>query len=153
MISSLFYGVCFMIILLHEDLRVKVMAAICLTYLVVENLVVYYASTYVLNFDITLYFSAVWALDSILLFSVACVVRGLRQKLTIALGLPLLFVQVFAIQYPDILPEYLYSFALNSAHMYFIEVFIFSFAHKDNTVTQWLRTGTIIALVFTVHLL
>lgn len=153
MISSLFYGACFMIILLHEDLRVKCMAGICLAYLVIENLMVYYVSTFILNFDITLYFTAVWALDSILLFSVACVVRGLRQKVTIALGLPLLFVQVFAIQYPDILPEYLYTFAVQSAHLYFIEVFIFSFAHKDNTVTQWLRTGTILALVFVVHLL
>lgn len=152
MITSMFYGLCFLIILWNKDNGIKIMAGLCLAYLAFENLLFYYFSTNSLPFDITFYFALCWALDSALLFAVACVVSGVRQKLTIALGLPLALVQVFVIQYPTTFPDSLYTFAIQDAHMYFIEVFIFSFAYKDNTIKEWIKTSSILFLAFVAHL-
>lgn len=151
MITSILYGLCFVILATRKDAGAKVMAGLCLAYLVLENCIFWFASQ-VEFFDITLYFTSVWALDSILLFAVGCAVRDLRQIAVVALSLPLMLVQVFAIQYPIYFPEWLYVFAFQDAHKYFIEVFIFVYSWKDNTIPEWLRTGTVIALALAAHL-
>lgn len=151
MITSILFGLCFVILATRPDAGAKIMAGLGLAYLVLENLMFWFFSGSEF-FDITLYFTAAWALDSILLFTVALFVRGYRQIAVLALALPLMLVQVFAIQYPILFPEWVYSFAVQDAHRYFIEVFIFVYSWKDNTVSEWLRTGTVLALVIVAHL-
>lgn len=151
MITSILFGLCFVILATRPDAGAKIMAGLCLAYLVLENLLFWFFSRAEF-FDITLYFTTAWALDSILLLTVALFVRGYRQIAVLALALPLMLVQVFAIQYPILFPEWIYSFAVQDAHRYFIEVFIFVYSWKDNTVSEWLRTGTVLALVIVAHL-
>lgn len=151
MITSIIYGLCFVILATRPDAGAKIMAGLCLAYLVLENLIFWFFGGAEF-FDITLYFTTAWALDSILLFAVALLVRGYRQIAVLVLALPLMLVQVFAIQYPILFPDWIYSFAVQDAHRYFIEVFIFVYSWKDNTVPEWLRTGTVLALVIVAHL-
>ncbi|ATS93432.1 hypothetical protein P1A145kb_p032 [Pectobacterium phage DU_PP_I] len=151
MITSIIFGLCFVILATRQDAGAKIMAGLCLAYLVLENLMFWFFSGTEF-FDITLYFTTAWALDSILLFTVALFVRGYRQVAVLSLALPLMLVQVFAIQYPILFPEGIYSFAVQDAHRYFIEVFIFVYSWKDNTVSEWLRAGTVLALVIVAHL-
>lgn len=151
MIASVLYGLCFLIILLNPDNRTKIMAGLCLAYLFINNLIFWYF----LNaefFDITFYLNICWALDSTLLFAVGCTVKGLRQILVIALSVPLMLCQVFVIQYPSLFPEYLYVFAVQGAHGYFIEMFIFVHSWQDNTIREWLKTGSVLCLVFMAHM-
>jgi len=152
MISSIFYGSCFLILASQPDIRTKVMAGLCLAYLILNNLLFWYFSQSEF-FDLTLYFNICWALDSTLLFAVGCTIRGLRQILIILLAVPLMLIQVFVIQYPALFPEQLYVFAIQDAHMYFVEMFIFVHSWKDNTVREWLKTGSVLCLVFATHLL
>lgn len=152
MISSLFYGLCFLIIMTRPEVRTRVMAGLCLAYLFIGNLVLWYFSSSEF-FDITLYLNICWALDSILLFGVGCTIKGLRQVCIIILSLPLMLIQVFAIQYPALFPDYLYVFAVQDSHMYFIEMFIFVHSWRDNTVKEWLKTASVLCLVFVTHLL
>lgn len=128
------------------------MAGLCLAYLVSGFLIADFAY-HAENYDLTLFLAVNWALDSILLFAVALTLRGLRQILIICLAVPLLFVQVFAIQYPDLFPQYVLDFAFQSASSYFIEVFIFVHSWKDNTVKEWLKTGSVWCLVLVPHIL
>ncbi|MEI9553841.1 hypothetical protein [Enterobacter hormaechei] len=151
MITSILFGLCFVILATRPDAGAKIMAGLCLAYLVLENLIFWFFSGAEF-FDITLYFTTAWALDSILLFAVALFVRGYRQIAILAMALPLMLLQVFAIQYPILFPDWIYSFAVQDAHRYFIEVFIFVYSWKDNTVSEWLRTGTVLALVIVAHL-
>lgn len=151
MITSIIFGLCFVILATRPDAGAKVMAGLCLAYLVLENLMFWFFSGSEF-FDITLYFTTAWALDSILLFTVALFVRGYRQIAILALAVPMMLVQVFAIQYPIFFPDWIYSFAVQDAHRYFIEVFIFVYSWKDNTVSEWLRTGSVLAFVLVAHL-
>ena len=128
------------------------MAGLCLAYLVLENLMFLLFSLKAELFDITLYFTSSWALDSILLFLVGCTIRGARQITVVALSIPLMLIQVFAIQYPAMFPIWIYTFAVQDAHRYFIEMFIFVYSWKDNTVAEWIRTGSILGLVLAAHL-
>lgn len=152
MISSIFYGLCFIILLAQPEVRTKIMAGLCLAYLLLNNVVYWYFSTSSF-FDLSFYLNICWALDSTLLFAVGCTIRGLRQILTILLSLPLMLLQVFVIQYPTLFPDYLYVFSIQNAHMYFIEMFIFVHSWRDNTVKEWMKTGSVLCLVFVVHLI
>lgn len=70
----------------------------------------------------------------------------------VSFAIPLMLVQVFAIQYPDLFPDWLYTFSVQDAHQYFIEVFIFIYSWKDNKVTEWLRTGSVLSFIIAAHL-
>lgn len=152
MVTALFYGACFIIMFFNPCVKAKIMAGLCLAYLVLENMILWYTSTNVENFDITFYFSIMWLLDSALLFAVGCVVRGKRQILIVSTTIPILAIQVLTIQYPYYFPEWLYEFALTEAHMYFIEVFIFAHVWTDNTIKEWIKTGSVLGLVICAHL-
>lgn len=152
MVTSIFFALCFLILASRKGTGVKVVAGLCLAYLCLDNLVLYFFSN-AETFDITLYFTTAWALDSTLLFAVALWVRGFRQVAILALALPLMLVQVFAIQYPILFPDWIYVFAVDDAHKTFIEVFIFVYSWKDNTVSEWLRTGSVLSLVAVTHML
>lgn len=148
---SILYGLCFIILATRKDVGVKVMAGLGLAYLFAEHVLFWFFSG-AQFFDITLYFTTVWALDSILLFLAGCCLRGKRQIIIVALGIPFMLVQVFAIQYPYLFPEGVYTFAVQDAHKYFIESFIYVYAWKDNRVAEWVRTGTVLSLVLAAHL-
>lgn len=151
MITSILYALCFLILATRKDSGAKKIAGLCLAYIAIENILFwfFYGAYF---FDITLYFSLAWALDSILLFFVGCSVRGWRQLTVVSLAIPLMLVQVFAIQYPDFFPVWVYTFSVQEAHQYFIEVFIFIYSWKDNKVTEWLRTGSVLSFIIAAHL-
>lgn len=151
MITAIIYGLCFVILATRRESGTKMVAGICLAYLIIENIILYYFSGMIV-FHISLYFNVLWALDSILLFTLGCTVKGLRQKLIVGLSIPFMLVQVFAIQYPELFPLWVYEFAFKDAHKYFIEVFVFVFSWKDNTVPEWIRTAIVIFLVLIAHL-
>lgn len=151
MTVSILYGLCFIILATRNGGGVKVIAGLCLAYLFLEY-VIFWFYAQAAFFDITLYFTTAWALDSILLFVVGLSIRGKRQIAIVALSIPLMLVQVFAIQYPYLFQDWIYTFAVQDAHRYFIEVFIFVYAWKDNKVAEWIRTGTVLALVLAAHL-
>lgn len=151
MITSILYGLCFVILATRKDVGAKVMAGLCLAYLFLENLI-FYLFSQAGYYDITLYFTTAWALDSILLFAVGCAVRGWRKIVIVALAVPLMLSQVFVIQYPIFFPDWLYTFSVQDAHRYFVEVFIFVYSWKDNKVSDWFRTGTVLTLVIAAHL-
>lgn len=151
MVTSIFYALCFLILATRKGTGIKVVAGLCLAYLCIDNLLLFLLSRSEL-FDITFYFTTAWALDSTLLFVVGLSVRGIRQITILALALPLMLIQVFAIQYPIFFPDWIYAFSVNDAHKYFIEVFIFVYSWKDNTVSEWLKTGSVLALVTVTHL-
>lgn len=152
MISSLVYGICFIILASRKEPGVKIMAGLCLAYILLDHAILWFFENSA-HFDITLYFTSAWALDSILLFAVGCFIRGARQIAIVSISIPLMLIQVFVIQYPHLFPDSLFVFALQQAHRYFIEVFIFVYSWKDNTIVEWLRTGTVICLVIISHLL
>lgn len=151
MVTSIFFALCFLILASRKGTGVKVVAGLCLVYLGLDNLLLFLFGRAEV-FDITLYFTTAWALDSTLLFAVALWVRGIRQITVLVLALPLMLIQVFAIQYPILFPDWIYAFTVNDAHKYFVEVFIFVYSWKDNTVTEWIRTGTVLSLVTLAHL-
>lgn len=153
MIITLVYGLCFAILLMSSDNGIKGMAGLCLAYLVSENMLVWYFSTHWWYFDITIYLTICWALDSALLFAVGCTLKGTRQKIMAAIALPMMLVQVFAIQYPMLFPDFIFVFAVQSGHMYFIEAFIFCSALRDNTIAEWIKTSTILFLVVIAHMI
>lgn len=152
MIITLIYGLCFLVLASRKEVGARAMAGLCLAYLICENIILYTFNS-IQFFDLTLYFTICWTLDSILLFVAGMIVRGLRQTLMLVLALPLLLAQVFVIQYPALFPDWLYVFAIQEAHKYFIEVFIFIYSWRDNTVPEWLRTGTVLTLVVSAHLI
>lgn len=151
MITSLFFGACFLIMATRKDRRVKVVAGICLAYLFLENSILFLFEG-LENFDITLYLSLTWVLDFLFLFCLALVSKGLRQTLILILSVPLVLVQVFPIQYPSLFPDWVYVFSIQSAYRYFIEVLIFIYSWKDTTVQEWIRTGTVLGLLSVSHL-
>lgn len=151
MITSIFFGLCFIILASRKDAGARVVAGISLAYLLLENILLYF-SLQAEFFDLTLYLTTTWALDSVFIFMIAAFAKGPRQILVVALALPLMLVQVFAIQYPNLFPDWVYSFAIQDAHRYFIEVFIFVYSWKDNTVTEWLRTGSVLSILVVAHL-
>jgi len=152
MLVSIFYAMCFVILATRKDCGAKIMAGLCLAYLALDNLILWLFSN-AQTFDITLYFTTAWALDSILLFVVGCSIKGVRQIAMVALALPFMLLQVFAIQYPIYFSVDVYSFAVQDAHRYFIEAFIFVYSWKDNTLNEWYRTGTVLSLLILAHLL
>lgn len=150
--TSIIYGLCFIILATRNDSKVRLVAGLCLAYLFLEHVILWVVGA--MNpFDITLYFTSAWALDSILLFAVGCCLRGARQVIAASIGAVLMLVQVFAIQYPILFPEWLYVFAVQEAHRYFVEMFIFIYSWKDTTVPEWIRTGTVLALTVVAHLI
>lgn len=151
MITAIIYGICFVILATRKESGTKIMAGLCLAYLVLENLILWFFSMQI-DFDITLYFNVIWTLDSILLFTMGCTVKGLRQKLIVCLSIPFMLIQVFAIQYPELFPLWVYEFAFRDAHKYFIETFVFVYSWKDNTVPEWIRTAVVIFLVIIAHM-
>lgn len=153
MINSVIYGACFLILFFHNDKQAKILAVSCIGYIVTENMVYVFFHRNIDLFDLTLYLNICWALDSILLFVVGCCLRGVRQILVVSLSVPLFLLQVFVVQYPTMFPPWAYVFVIEDAHTYFLEMFVFIHVWQDNTIKEWIKTGTVLFLVAAAHLL
>lgn len=151
MISSIFFLICFVTLLTKEDKGVRLMSLMCMGHIFIENGMFFYFLYHPMQFDISLYFTMCWALDSILLFLVGCVLTGAGKKATAALALPFFLCQVFILQYPSVFPD-LFNFALNSSYTTFIESFIFVSALKDTSIKEWIQTSIILFCVVAVHI-
>lgn len=152
-INYLLFSVCFIIIATRVEERARAVGSVCIVYLALESVLFYFFRVDKIP-DITLYFSILWVLDFLLLFLLGIVSKGIRQAGVVSLGFPLVMVQVFSIQYPEYLPDNLYVFAIQSAHLYFVEVLVFIYAWKEgSTVSEWIRTGTVLSILLLIHLI
>lgn len=152
-ISTLLFAGCFLIIATRKEERARVVAAVCLAYLALENIILHLSLIGKIP-DITLHLSILWVMDFVLLFLLGVISKGIRQVSIVSMGLPLVIVQVFSLQYPEYLPANLYVFSVQSAHLYFVEILVFIYAWKEgSTVAEWFRTGTVLSLLLLIHLI
>lgn len=152
MISSLFLIICFLVLLTKKDKGIRLMSLLCMGHIAIENAMFAFFCHRPELFDLSLYLSLCWSLDTALLFGVACVLTGLQKKLTAALAIPFLLCQVFFVQYPSLFPDLL-SFSLSSSYLNFMETFIFVCSLKDTSVKEWLKTSIIIFCIIALQLM
>ncbi len=146
MISSALYFICFAVLLSNTEKGIRIMSVFGMIHILLENALMFWFSIHIEYFDLSLYLSLCWLLDIALLFSTACVLSGLKKKLMLSLGLPVLFCQIIIMQFPYLLPFGL-DFAINSSYQTLMEVMILCASFKDSTVKEWLKTSTIVCLV------
>lgn len=146
MIISALYFLCFAVLLFHIDKGIRVMSAIGIAHILSENGLYWWFSQHIQYFDWNLYLTGCWFLDIGLLFTSACVLQGWRKKLTLAVAVPILFSQMTALQYPDILPQ-IFNFVTGSSYPTMMEVVILCASLKDTTIVEWLKTSAVISLL------
>ena len=144
MITSIFYFVCFIVLATNENMGIRIMSFFGMIHIILENALLWFFTTHINYFDLTLYLTLCWFLDIALIFGSACVLSGWKKKLTLALAVPLLFCQIIVMQFPFILPDLL-GFVLTSSYQTTMEVFILCSSFKDNTIKEWLKTSTILS--------
>lgn len=150
MVTSYFLIICFMVLMLKKDKEIRLMSALCMSHIILENLILHFFRTRPELFDLSFYLTLCWSLDIILLFCVACVITGASKKLTLALTIPFLFCQIIVFQYPYMFPS-LFSFSLSSSYLNFMETFIFVSSLKDTTLKEWGQTSIIIVCIIAIH--
>lgn len=146
MISSVFYFLCFIVLLFHIDKGIRVMSMLGMTHILIENILFWWFSVNSQFFDLSLYLNLCWFLDISVLFGAACVLSGWKKKLTLSLAVPILFCQIIVMQFPLILPDLL-SFVINSSYQTWMEIIILCANFKDNTVKEWIKTASVVSLL------
>lgn len=146
MISSVFYFLCFVVLLFHVDKEIRVMSVFGMAHILLENLMLWWFSVNSQFFDLSLYLNLCWFLDISVLFGAACVLSGWKKKLTLSLAVPILFCQIIVMQFPLILPDLL-SFVINSSYQTWMEVVILCANFRDNTVKEWIKTASVVSLL------
>lgn len=146
MISSVFYFLCFIVLLFHTDKGIRVMSMLGMTHILIENILFWWFSVNSQFFDLSLYLNLCWFLDISVLFGAACVLSGWKKKLTLSLAVPILFCQIIVMQFPLILPDLL-SFVINSSYQTWMEIIILCANFKDNTVKEWIKTASVVSLL------
>lgn len=146
MISSVLYFICFAVLLYNTDKGIRIMASFGMVHTLAENVVYWWFSSNVAYFDLSLYLTLCWVLDISLLFGAACVLSGLRKKLTLALVVPILALQMIVMQYPLLFPSLL-DFVIFDSSQTIIEIFILCATFKDNTITEWLKTAAVMTCI------
>jgi len=146
MIITVLYFLCFAVLLFNVDKNMRYVALFGMTHIIFENGLYYWFLSNPIFFDLSLYLTGCWFLDIMLIFSSACVLEGWAKKFTLALTIPILFVQMTAMQYPLILP-WLLPFAISDAYPSMMEVVILCATLKDTTIREWLKTVTILSLL------
>ena len=122
------------------------MSVFGITHILSENGLYWWFSEHIQYFDWNLYLTGCWFLDIGLLFASACVLQGWRKKLTLAVSVPVLFSQMMALQYPEVLPEML-NFVTGSSYPTMMEIVILCASFKDSTIVEWLKTASVISLL------
>ncbi|UYL84825.1 hypothetical protein pEaSNUABM55_00027 [Erwinia phage pEa_SNUABM_55] len=144
MIASALYFVCFVVLLFHTDKGIRIMSVFGMIHILSENGLYWWFSEHIQYFDWNLYLTGCWFLDIGLLFSSACVLQGWRKKLTLAVSVPVLFSQMLALQYPNVLPD-IFGFVVESSYPTMMEMVILCASFKDSTIKEWLKTCVIIS--------
>lgn len=153
MITSLLFGVCFIVLLTKRDNDIRLMAILCLSHMLIENGIYWYFWNHPEIFDLSFYLTVCWSLDSTLLFGIACVLSGAKKKAIAASAIPFLLLQVFVIQYPDLFPSSWYTFTWSQSSSMFMESLICVCALKDTSIREWVQLCIIGFCLLTVHLL
>lgn len=146
MISSVFYFLCFVVLLFHVDKGIRIMSVLGMVHILIENIMLWWFSVNTQYFDLSLYLNLCWFLDISVLFGAACVLSGWKKKLTLSLAVPVLFCQIIVMQFPLILPDLL-SFVINSSYQTWMEVIILCANFRDNTVKEWIKTASVVSLL------
>lgn len=146
MISSVFYFLCFVVLLFHVDKGIRIMSVLGMVHILIENIMLWWFSVNTQYFDLSLYLNLCWFLDISVLFGAACVLSGWKKKLTLSLAVPILFCQIIVMQFPLILPDLL-SFVINSSYQTWMEVIILCANFRDNTVKEWIKTASVVSLL------
>ena len=146
MISSVFYFLCFAILLFHSDKGIRTMSAFGMVHIFLENTLLWWFSSNTQFFDLSLYLNLCWFLDISLIFVAACILSGWKKKLTLSIAVPILFCQIISMQFPFIIPELL-DFVINSSYQTWMEAIILCANFKDTTVKEWIKTATVISLL------
>lgn len=146
MISSVFYFLCFVVLLFHVDKGIRIMSVLGMVHILIENIMLWWFSVNAQYFDLSLYLNLCWFLDISVLFGAACVLSGWKKKLTLSLAVPVLFCQIIVMQFPLILPDLL-SFVINSSYQTWMEVIILCANFRDNTVKEWIKTASVVSLL------
>lgn len=147
MITSIFYFLCFVILLFRDDKGVRLMSVFGMAHIILENCIYWFFFHNPQYFDITLYMTACWLLDIVLLFLSTCVLKGWKKKLTLSLVIPILFIQMAVMQFPGLLPQ-AFDFVITSSYQTAMEVYILCSSFKDTTVKEWIKTSSILSLLF-----
>ena len=122
------------------------MSAFGITHILSENGLYWWFTQHIQYFDWNLYLTGCWFLDIGLLFASACVLQGWMKKLTLAVSVPVLFSQMMALQYPEVLPQ-VFDFVTGSSYPTMMEMVILCASFKDTTITEWLKTAAVISLL------
>lgn len=146
MISSVFYFLCFIVLLFHVDKGIRVMSMFGMAHILIENILFWWFSINSQFFDLSLYLNLCWFLDISVLFGAACVLSGWKKKLTLSLAVPILFCQIIVMQFPLVLPDLL-SFVINSSYQTWMEIIVLCANFKDNTVKEWIKTASVVSLL------
>lgn len=146
MIASWFYFVCFILLFFNPEKCIRAMACFGIAHTILENAVYFWFYYHPEYFDITLFMTSCWILDICLLFSSACVLKGLRKKLTLSVGVPVLFLQMVTMQFPFLIPGVL-NFVLNSSYQTFMETTILCSSFKESPASEWIKSSIIISLL------
>lgn len=146
MISSVFYFLCFIILLFHSDKGIRIMSVFGMVHIFLENILLWWFSSNTQFFDLSLYLNFCWFLDISFIFGAACILSGWKKKLTLSVAVPILFCQIISTQFPFIIPGLL-DFVINSSYQTWMEIIILCANFKDTTVKEWIKTATVISLL------
>ena len=146
MISSVFYFLCFIVLLFHSDKGIRVMSMLGMTHIFSENMLLWWFSSNTQFFDLSLYLTLCWFIDIAFVFVAACVLSGWKKKVTLSITIPILFCQIISMQFPLLLPGLL-DFVISSSYQTWMEVIILCANFKDATVKEWIKTSSVISLL------
>lgn len=146
MISSVFYFLCFIILLCHSDKGIRIMSVFGMVHIFLENILLWWFSSNTQFFDLSLYLNFCWFLDISFIFGAACILSGWKKKLTLSVAVPILFCQIISMQFPFIIPGLL-DFVINSSYQTWMEIIILCANFKDTTIKEWIKTAIVISLL------
>lgn len=146
MIGSVFYFLCFIILLFHSDKGIRIMSVLGMVHIFLENTLLWWFSSNTQFFDLSLYLNLCWFLDISFIFGATCILSGWKKKLTLSVAVPILFCQIISMQFPLIIPG-LFDFVINSSYQTWMEITILCANFKDTTIKEWIKTATVISLL------
>lgn len=151
MISSALYFLCFTVLLTNIDKEIRVMSLFGMAHILLENTLYWWFSSHIMSFDIILYLTLCWILDVALLFASACILTGLKKKLTLCLAVPVLFLEMIVMQFPYLIPGL--DFVMNSAYQSVMEILIVCATFKDTTKTEVVKAIVVVGLILAARFL
>lgn len=152
MISSALYFICFAVLFFHTEKDMRWITIAGMIYILLENILYWWFLNNIYSFDFSIYLACCWFLDVSFLFLTACTLKGWSKKISLAVSIPILFCQILVVQSSSLFPS-LTKFAIESSYPTFVEVIIFCYSFKFNTIPEWIKTSTIVSLVVIARLI